>query len=328
MHGRTVILISHHVQLCVPGAEYIVVLDNGRLQFEGDRNTFQSSAVMQSLVQSTDTADSKEEVVEVLEETLIAKESASDSSSTTASLTPDMKIERKPARRLVEEEKRAVGLIGRDIWETYIRACGNGWYWTVFIVFLLLVAISPVLENGWLKYVPRTFCFLLQLMSDTRYWASSSADDDQENPSFYITIYAAITITGLVIGTIRFLILYNGSIRASTVLYKGMLEAILFANIRFHDTVSRGRLLNRFGKDFEGRFSITPCLFSVYVSSQGIDSSLADNFGRSIGHALSAATTIITISIVGGYRFVIAVCILGLVYYQSMSIFCSAKNQP
>lgn len=31
-----------------------------------------------------------------------------------------------------------------------------------------------------------------------------------------------------------------------------LLETILFANIRFHDTVSRGRLLNRFGKDFEG----------------------------------------------------------------------------
>lgn len=32
----------------------------------------------------------------------------------------------------------------------------------------------------------------------------------------------------------------------------GLLEAVLFAQIRFHDTVSRGRLLNRFGKDFEG----------------------------------------------------------------------------
>jgi hypothetical protein len=49
----------------------------------------------------------------------------------------------------------------------------------------------------------------------------------------------------------------------------GLLETVLFAQIRFHDTVSRGRkyvcyqqlhmlmwytgLLNRFGKDFEGK---------------------------------------------------------------------------
>lgn len=32
----------------------------------------------------------------------------------------------------------------------------------------------------------------------------------------------------------------------------GLLESVLFANLRFHDTISRGRLLNRFGKDFEG----------------------------------------------------------------------------
>ena len=39
-----------------------------------------------------------------------------------------------------------------------------------------------------------------------------------------------------------------------------MLETVLFATLRFHDTTSRGRLLNRFGKDVEG-----------------LDSSMADN---------------------------------------------------
>ena len=41
-------------------------------------------------------------------------------------------------------------------------------------------------------------------------------------------------------------------ILCSISLLQGLLEAVLFANIRFHDTISRGRLLNRFGKDFEG----------------------------------------------------------------------------
>jgi ABC-type multidrug transport system fused ATPase/permease subunit len=86
-----------------------------------------------------------------------------------------------------------------------------------------------------------------------RHW-SSLALADQESPSFYIAVYAGITGAGLVISTLRFFVLYNGSIRASTVLYKRLLETVLFANIRFHDTVSRGRLLNRFGKDFEGEW--------------------------------------------------------------------------
>ncbi|KAF8888603.1 P-loop containing nucleoside triphosphate hydrolase protein [Infundibulicybe gibba] len=110
---------------------------------------------------------------------------------------------------------------------------------------------------------------------------------------------------GLIFATIRFFALYSGLIHASTVLYKSLLEAVLFANIRFHDTVSRGRLLNRFGKDFEE-----------------IDSSLPDNFGRSIMYGLSALTTITTISVMGGAPFVIAVLVLGAFYYNDLPSSC------
>ncbi|KAG6895370.1 hypothetical protein C0992_001606 [Termitomyces sp. T32_za158] len=232
MQGRTIVLVSHHVQLCAPGAGYIVVLDNGRVSFEGDREAFQSSGAIRTLVQTTDggASDIKEE--EVLETDLTKTEANSDSSSTIAPVS-ETKAEKKKPRKLVEEEKRAVGRIGRDVWGTYIRACGNVWYWTIFALILIIGSISPVFENGWL-----------------RYW--SSVGDNDDSPIFYISVYAAITAAGLIIGTVRYFVLYNGSIRASTVLYKRLLETVLFANIRFHDTVSRGRLLNRFGKDFEG----------------------------------------------------------------------------
>jgi hypothetical protein len=46
-------------------------------------------------------------------------------------------------------------------------------------------------------------------------------------------------------------------------------------------------LLNCFGKDFEG-----------------IDRTLSDNFGRSIMYGLSAATTLITVSAIGGLPFI------------------------
>lgn len=95
-----------------------------------------------------------------------------------------------------------------------------------------------------------------------RYWSGTAldGDGDSESPVFYITVYAVITSVGLVISTVRWIVLYTGSIHASTVLYKKLLEAVLFANIRFHDTVSRGRLLNRFGKDFEGLSEFPFCV--------------------------------------------------------------------
>lgn len=39
-----------------------------------------------------------------------------------------------------------------------------------------------------------------------------------------------------------------------------MLQSVLFAKLRFHDTTSKGRIINRFSKDIEG-----------------LDSSMADN---------------------------------------------------
>lgn len=149
MQERTVILVSHHVQLCVPGASYIVALDNGRVQFEGSRDSFQNSAVLKTLVHSMEPADGKDQIAEVLEEKVEADQ-ASESSSTIAS-SAEVKAEKKPPRKLVEEEKRAVGRIGRDIWATYIWACGNEWYWAAFIAILVAASIGPVFENGWLK---------------------------------------------------------------------------------------------------------------------------------------------------------------------------------
>ncbi|PPR02009.1 hypothetical protein CVT24_011132 [Panaeolus cyanescens] len=295
MKGRTVILVSHHVQLCAPGASYIVALDNGRVEFEGTKEDFNKSDVIKTLVQSTHaegTSDLPEkELLEEVEQKVLSEEpeshTQSETSSTVASTPASVKLERKPPRKLVEEEKRAVGRISRDIWETYIKACGNVWYWLVFIAILIVASLSPVLENGWL-----------------RYWSNSALNGSQHTPAFYISVYAGITTVGLVISTVRWFVLYRGSIHASHVLYERLLEAVLFANIRFHDTVSRGRLLNRFGKDFEG-----------------IDSNLSDNFGRSIIYGLSAATTIITVSIVGGLPFILAAAVMGYLYWNVAKIY-------
>lgn len=81
---------------------------------------------------------------------------------------------------------------------------------------------------------------------------------------------------GVLASNIHLAVVYYGSLQASKKVHNGksiptaltsgtqartaMLETVLFATLRFHDTTSRGRLLNRFGKDVEG-----------------LDSSMADN---------------------------------------------------
>ncbi|EIW78464.1 multidrug resistance-associated ABC transporter [Coniophora puteana RWD-64-598 SS2] len=296
MRSRTIVLVSHHVQLCSSGASYVVALDNGRVSFQGTRQEFYNSSVMSNLVHSGDTLDGKEQLEEIVpissefDDTPAltpTSEIGSDSASTIVNGSVDF-TEKKPARKVVEEEKRAVGHIGKDIWVAYVRACGGWAYWLLFVLSLLIGALSPVLENWWLKS-----------------WSGAPEEESARNGAgYYISIYAGVTIVGLILTVIRFWILYAGSISASKTLYKNLLETVLLANLRFHDTVSRGRLLNRFGKDFEG-----------------IDSTMSDNFGRSVMYGLAVLTTIITISSVGGIPFFLATLVLGYMYYQVAKVY-------
>jgi ABC-type multidrug transport system ATPase subunit len=161
MKGRTIVLVSHHVQLVAPGAGYIVALENGRVLYAGGKGAFIGSAVMTGLVQSRvagEEDDAEAEAEEEVEETLVKIESEDSSSSSTptkvaadAAPTSTKAVIKKPARKLVEEEARAVGRVGREVWLTYVRACGGSVYWSIFAASLLLATIVPVAENGWLR---------------------------------------------------------------------------------------------------------------------------------------------------------------------------------
>ncbi|KAK7042717.1 ATP-dependent bile acid permease [Favolaschia claudopus] len=273
MEGRTVILVSHHVQLCVPGAGYVVALDNGQVQFQGSGMDFERSEAMRGLVHSSAAemqAVKEEHTVEsIVQQTL-------DDTSITA--PPTSEVGRKPPRKFVEDEGRAIGRVALPVWKTYIHAGGYIWYWIGFVLVFVAAALVPVLENGWLSY-----------------W---SRDGGSNKAIFYISVYAAAS---LLFTLVRLFVLFHGSIHASTILYQNLLETVLFAPVRFHDTVSRGRVLNRFGKDFEG-----------------IDSILPINFARTTIFFLSSTMAILIMSVIGGLPFVVGVCFLSFFYYQSM----------
>lgn len=185
MNGRTVVLVSHHVQLCAPGASYIVALDNGRVSFQGSQEAFRSSDVIRSLVQSTikETDNKEEQAIEELPSMSLSSQSSDsdgpNSETVTIAAAPATppKADKKPARKLVEEETRAVGRVSRAVWLTYVRACGPYWYWILFGIIFVLGALSPVAENGWLKV-----------------WSGSVLDQDhQKGPTYYIGIYALVS---------------------------------------------------------------------------------------------------------------------------------------
>lgn len=104
-------------------------------------------------------------------------------------------------------------------------------------------------------------------------------------------------------------VLYSGSLRASERLYRILLHSILRAPLRFFDTQALGRLLNRFGKDFEG-----------------VDAALPDHFGRSLMYGLGVFTTLAVIATVSPF-FLVFFAFLSIAYFHYARLFSKTARE-
>ena len=120
--------------------------------YSGASAAFMHSGVMKSLIRSQK-EDIEVDEHEIAEELLegIAEKGASSQTTIAAARANEKKV--KAPRKLVEDEARAVGRIGREVWKTYLRALGGQGYWTVFGITLIIASLPPVVENGWIRYV-------------------------------------------------------------------------------------------------------------------------------------------------------------------------------
>lgn len=132
---------------------------------------------MKGLVQTTDDVlkekevDPKAPAVDVqptIEDELDADADSSEEASSTAANTTmlgstiaasssDIQTDKKVAepprkpRKLIEEEQRLVGRISGRLWKLYVTACGGFLYWFFFGFVLFVAALTPVIENSWLR---------------------------------------------------------------------------------------------------------------------------------------------------------------------------------
>ncbi|KAJ7054182.1 multidrug resistance-associated ABC transporter [Mycena amicta] len=275
MHGRTVILVSHHIQLSADGATHIVALDKGEVMFQGDPVGFRCSSAFLGLSQSKHIVEGSLPEPDLATKDGLSRPTISTAAPTALKLASTGGTGTVP--KLVAEEVSSVGRIDWDVWKTLLGAYGGRFFWLSFAIVLLIASLGPVFENSYL-----------------RIWSDAG---EGQRPLHYLLIYAAILCINLGFRMTHLLILYHGSIKSSTILYRRLLETVLFSGIRFHDTNARGGLLNRFGKDI-----------------QIIDGSIADDFGRTLKLGLSTAVTLITITVVGGLTFALAVFALGIAF--------------
>ena len=73
-----------------------------------------------------------------------------------------------------------------------------------------------------------------------------SKQDAQSDTFFYLGVYLGLSVASIIIGASKYFVIYAASIRASRLMFQGLLYSVLRAPLRWIDTTPTGRILNRF----------------------------------------------------------------------------------
>ncbi|ERF71322.1 hypothetical protein EPUS_03476 [Endocarpon pusillum Z07020] len=267
--GRTRILVTHHVSLCLPRTRYGVLLGDGKALHAGTVEELRKDGRLDAiLAQDVEQQQNAEEAAQTqnapeiddgggLKQAISQRSNLSTRKSSHAmqDINADTTISPK---KFTEDEKREKGAIKYTIYAEYIRASGGLRHWLLVLLAFLLCLLVILGRSWWISIWTRSYQNETVIAKD--HWRPQAylqypkkeihAVQIDGNIWFYLGIYLAWSVGQCVIGSSRYFLVFLGSIRASKDLFEQLTYAVLRAPLRWLDTVPVGRILNRFTADF------------------------------------------------------------------------------
>ncbi|KAF7728803.1 hypothetical protein EC973_005429, partial [Apophysomyces ossiformis] len=241
MESRTRILVTHHVNLCFPGAANLIYIDRGSVlskpvtewrdsdQLMGMLNDMQTKASQMPLESRGERKGEEPDV---------------DEGSNYSSDSDDYEdFPENSPKVLVQKEVRADGSVKRRVYQVYLNLIGGWGYWLVLLLVILSSRGIQILVPWWVKK-------WTQYHDDKRDSASFTINNrDKDQLNFYLGIYVCLALLSVVVVQLPYAIVYWGGLRGSKRLHAELLQRVLRVPLRVLDITPIGRLLNRFSKD-------------------------------------------------------------------------------
>ncbi|CAI6333286.1 unnamed protein product [Periconia digitata] len=277
MSNRTCILVTHNVSLCLPQAQFAVVVENGRVMTQGT-----ASEVISSGKLSEDLSKSRP-----------ASAGASRVPSRGPSDAGDGDADgENPASNTMDETK-AEGGVKFSIILMYLRAMGPWYYWIGAAICFAAQQVSSVSTNVWIRtwanaYADRNVQYMgvnnrspvthaptinglgtcmksgtcswnlpffeqQQAQRDYHYGAQTtfSTSKSDVDSGYFLGVYAVLGVVFMFITFLREGFLFGGSLAASRRIHERLIQKVTHAKFRFFDQTPLGQLMNRFSKDIE-----------------------------------------------------------------------------
>lgn len=328
MQNRTCILVTHNIQLCAPSAEYVVLLDNGRVDIQGPAHEVIASGKLGEEIQKSRPASANPSRIPSRVPSSVGDDETMVNSNGDAldGVDSSKKNKKKPKQDAMDEGK-ATGSVKWPVMKLYLQAMGPWWFWISAIGVFLLQQLSAVATNLWVREWANQYTEKAQteavfhtmrlhynaeaFSSRVMAYASGrdSENDVQVNAWFYLTVLAAIGVAGAVAAFIRDLWLFFGSLTASRRIHDRLISAITRAKFKFFDVTPLGQLMNRFSKDLEA-----------------VDQEIAPVAIGVISCAISLVITVIMISWATPWFLLAAVLIFFLFYLVAVFYLRASRD--
>lgn len=325
--NRTVILVTHHVELVLPSAHYLVRMLDGRIDTQGTLADLRARGILDEIAHSEEVNAHEEELSAAVADPPLEPVDASEVENSGAA------TETKKPRKLIKDEERQQGGVKWSIYNTYLKA-SSYWTWIILSFFIILAQLLSVSEKVWIKYwgeaygnrtVSTAYAFTTSFyaigqeqvamdgtmapyhLAHSIHGLQSSngpvlnLPSAREHPLFYISVYAAVGLGSAFVGVLSAIVQYTGALRASRVLFKQLLVSVVRATMRWHDTTPQGRMLNRFSKDIE------TVDLSLASSLQSVNSSLATFVASAITVAVIFPLFLLPAFIIGSVYRLLAI---------------------
>ncbi|PFH52248.1 hypothetical protein AMATHDRAFT_2254 [Amanita thiersii Skay4041] len=239
--GRTIILVTHHVSLCLPVASYYIQIDQGMVIRQGPGQEFLNDRLHQNVFAAEISSLIEDTVDEVItnEADVIADSDIRSSNQLTKSHSRG---------KLIEDEARAEGQLSWQTYYTYIRATGF-LSWTFTLILIVLIKVINVGNQVYLAKWGEAYENSTRSQSIDYPWSELPLPSENVRP--WLLVYLYLSAAGATTVLLYIGLGYYASLQAARSLFNSLLRRLSRAPVRFYDVTPIGRILNRFTTDID-----------------------------------------------------------------------------
>ena len=220
LKGKTRIIVTHALQY-VSYTDRVLYMNEGKIQWFGNANQLETQEFYKHFIENIKNKKEKETPEE--------NEKNGHKSNTSSEVSTNSEVV-----RITKDEEQKIGRINFNVWWTFFTYAGGA----VYLFYTAMINLS------WKSCEIGSDYFLT-------YWTSQVKQTVYESRKFLL-IFAGISLLTTFCVFLRAYLMIQGLIRFNIKMFNELLFKLMKAPVNlFHDTIPRGQILSRFGKDLD-----------------------------------------------------------------------------